>query len=73
MPEECAALIDGLILVRKAKGWSQEDLSLACGMKQSAIARIESKKTIPTIATFCKIASALDVTLQISAKSITEV
>lgn len=72
MPEECVALIDGLICARKTAGWSQADLSAACGMKQSAIARIERKKTMPTIATFCKIASALGMRLEITCKTSVE-
>ncbi len=72
MPEECAILIDNLISARKTIGWSQADLSAACGMKQSAIARIERKKTMPTIATFCKIASALGMRLEITYKSTAE-
>ena len=56
-------LIDQLIELRKAKGWTQKDLSSACGLTQSVIARIESKKSSPTIITLEKIVSALNATL----------
>jgi transcriptional regulator with XRE-family HTH domain len=65
MPEQCAALIDELIELRKAKGWSQKDLSAVCGLTQSVIARIESKKSVPTIATLYKIVSALGASLTV--------
>ena len=63
MPENCAALIDELIALRKEKGWSQKELSAACGLTQSVVARIESKKSVPTIATLYKIVAALGASL----------
>ena len=69
MPEQCAALIDELVGLRKAKGWSQKELSSACGLTQSVIARIESKKSVPTIATLYKIVSALGVSLVVDKDS----
>lgn len=32
MPEQCARLIDELIELRKARGWTQQDLAKACGL-----------------------------------------
>lgn len=69
MPEQCAALIDELVGLRKAKGWSQKELSSACGLTQSVIARIESKKSVPTIATLYKIVSALGASLVVDKDS----
>lgn len=63
MPEECVNLVNQIIELRKAKGWTQKDLSIACGLTQSVIARIESKKSAPTIITLQKIISALDATI----------
>ena len=63
MSNENMDLIDQLIELRKAKGWTQKDLSSACGLTQSVIARIESKKSSPTIITLEKIVSALNATL----------
>lgn len=51
MPEQCARLIDELIELRKARGWTQQDLAKACGLTQSVVARIESKKSVPTLVT----------------------
>ena len=65
MSEQCSALIDRIIVLRKAKGLSQKELSARCGMTQSVIARIERKKSTPTISTFVKIADALGAKLTI--------
>ena len=69
MPDECAALIDEVGELRKAKGWSQKELSAACGLTQSVIARIESKKSMPTIATLYKIIAAMGASLAIYQKT----
>ena len=65
MPEQCAALIDALIALRKERGWSQQELSEACGLTQSVVARIECKKSSPTIITLYKIVSALGADLMV--------
>ena len=69
VPENCAALIDELIALRKAKGWSQKELSAACGLTQSVVARIESKKSVPTIATLYKLVAALGASLVVHQKA----
>ena len=66
MPEQCARLIDELIELRKARGWTQQDLAKAGGLTQSVVARIESKKSVPTLVTLQKIVSALDATLSVN-------
>lgn len=66
MPEQCARLIDELIELRKARGWTQQDLAKACGLTQSVVARVESKKSVPTLVTLQKIVSALDATLSVN-------
>ena len=66
MPEQCARLIDELIELRKARGWTQQDLAKACGLTQSVVARIESKKSVPTLVTLQKIVSALYATLSVN-------
>lgn len=66
MPEQCARLIDELIELRKARDWTQQDLAKACGLTQSVVARIESKKSVPTLVTLQKIVSALDATLSVN-------
>lgn len=65
MPEQCAALIDELVRLRKAKGWSQQELAYACGLTQSVIGRIESKRSVPTLTTLQKIVSALGASLSV--------
>lgn len=65
MPEISCDLIDSLIELRKSKGWTQRQLSLACGMTQPVLARIESKRSIPSIVTFQKIAAALGASLSL--------
>lgn len=68
MTERRSGLIAQLIKLRKAKGLSQKDLSALCGMTQSVIARIESEKSTPTIATFEKIIGAMGATLIVSSE-----
>lgn len=69
MMERRSDLIAQLISLRKAKGLSQKDLSALCGMTQSVIARIESEKSTPTIATFEKIIGAMGATLIVSSEA----
>ena len=65
MPEQCAALIDQLVELRKAKGMTQNELAKASGLTQSVIGRIESKKSVPTLATFQRIVDALGASLMV--------
>ena len=65
VPEQCIRLIDEIVQLRKDKGWTQQALSKASGLSQSVIARIESKKTVPTIVTLHKIVSALNAVISI--------
>lgn len=66
MPEQCTRVIDQMIALRKEKDWTQSDLANACGLTQSVIARIESKKSVPTLITLQRIISALGAELMIS-------
>lgn len=66
MPEQCAALIDDLIALRKEKGWTQKELSEVCGLTQSVIARLERKKVTPQLDTLLKVASALGCKLELA-------
>ncbi len=65
MPEQCKKLIDQLVYVRRSKGWTQKDLADACGLTQSVIARIENKKSAPTLTTLQRIVAALGVAISI--------
>ncbi|MBC7708235.1 helix-turn-helix transcriptional regulator [Polaromonas sp.] len=51
------------INARLERHMSQHQLAKACGMPQSAIARIESGKSSPTLNTMHRIAKALNKTL----------
>ncbi|MCD7929290.1 MAG: helix-turn-helix domain-containing protein [Clostridiales bacterium] len=67
--EDCSALIDQLVQIRKDQGLTQKQLAVACGLTQSVVARFESKRTTPTVATFCRIASALGASISITKAS----
>lgn len=54
-----------MIKAREEKGLSQRDLAKLCGVKQPAIARIESMKSIPQLDTLLKVLIPLGYTLQI--------
>lgn len=53
------------VALRKEKGLTQEDISRATGIARPNIARIESRKNIPTIEVLTKLAGALDMELEI--------
>ena len=59
LPDNCIAVIDALIELRKAKGLTQKELAQASSLTQSVIARLESKKNIPQLDTLLKVATAL--------------
>ena len=65
MPDECAALIDQIIEERHRAGMTQAQLAKACGLTQSVVARIESKRARPQIDTLYKMLAALGCTLQV--------
>ncbi len=54
------ALIDSLISARISRKMTQSELAKKAGMKQEAVARLESGDSNPTFATLTKIAKALD-------------
>lgn len=49
-----SGVIDALVAKRKELGLSQAALAERTGMKQSAVARIESKRISPTLETFVR-------------------
>lgn len=59
------ALIGKMIEAREAKGLSQRDLAELSGVKQPAIARLESLKSTPQIDTLLKILNPLGYTISI--------
>ena len=60
------ALIGKMIEAREKKGISQRELAEMCGVKQPAIARVESLKSTPRIDTLFKILAPLGYTLSIT-------
>ncbi len=59
--EKTIQLIEKLVKTREALGLSQRELAEKCGIKQPAIARIETFKVIPKLNTVIKIAEAIGV------------
>jgi DNA-binding XRE family transcriptional regulator len=59
------SLIGKVIEAREKKGFSQKDLSELSGVKQPAIARLESMRATPQIDTLFKILKPLGYTLAI--------
>ena len=59
------SLIGKMIEARKARGLSQRELAEISGVKQPAIARMESMKTTPQLDTLLKVLVPLGYTLQI--------
>jgi ribosome-binding protein aMBF1 (putative translation factor) len=60
-----ATLVAKIIIKRKDLGWTQAELANAAGLKQSAVARIESGNTIPRIDTIQKLAKAVGLKLDL--------
>lgn len=58
-------LIGKMIEARERKGLSQRDLAEISGIKQPAIARLESMKSTPQIDTLLRLLVPLGLTLQI--------
>ena len=59
--EIISAIIGDLVAARVRKGWTQRDLAAACGIQQSAIARMERFQVMPRLDTIVKIARELDI------------
>lgn len=58
--DQVEKLIDELVTERKRQKLSQRDLAKLSGLKQEAIARMETMQAIPRLDTFVKVASALN-------------
>ncbi len=63
--EQQEKLIKDLIELREKKGLSQRDLAALSGIKQPAIARLESGRSVPSVYTLCKLLSPLGYKLAI--------
>lgn len=65
MSNQITAIIDSLADMRRTKGITQRELADMCGLTQSVIARLESKKSAPNLETVLKITEALGCELKI--------
>ena len=63
--EEVSRIIVELIETRVDRGMSQRQLAAKCGLKQSAIARMESLNTIPRLDTVIRVAKALNISITV--------
>ena len=71
--ETVSNIILSLIEARNAKGFTQRDLADKSGIKQSAIARMESLQAVPRIDTLAKLAHFLDVNITLQSNQPEEV
>lgn len=53
-----------ILVARKKRGWSQEELAAASDLDRSHIGYLEQGRRRPTVSTLFKIARALDVSLE---------
>lgn len=67
--EEEYRLIDKIKTLRERKGLSQKELADLCGLKQSAIARMENMGSVPNLSTVIDICGAMDFELDILPKN----
>ncbi len=61
--DSLANIVASIIKARVEKGMTQRQLAEKCGIKQSAIARIETLQVIPRLDTILKIADGVGMTL----------
>ncbi|MCL2484050.1 MAG: helix-turn-helix domain-containing protein [Firmicutes bacterium] len=62
--EKTVSIIDKVIKARLNLRLSQNDVARKIGLKQSAIARIESFRVIPKVSTLIKIAESVNVSIE---------
>ena len=63
-------IISKIVEQRISSGYTQRDFAKMCGMKQSAIARIEKLQVVPRIDTIVRIANKLNLKLTLRSKTI---
>jgi transcriptional regulator with XRE-family HTH domain len=63
------AIIDKIVKQRKKKNFSQRDLAVLTGIKQPAIARLESMEVTPRLDTLLVILEALDLDIDLIDKN----
>ena len=65
LAKDVSTFIETLVEARISMGLTQRQLAEKCGLKQSAIARIERIQVIPRLDTLLKIAKCLECTISI--------
>lgn len=64
--EEVSRVIVQLIEARVDQGYTQRQIAAKCGLKQTAIARLESIRTIPRLDTIIRYANALGLVINVN-------
>lgn len=64
--EGLAELLSEVIVAREERGLSQAELAEMCGLKQSAISRLESLKATPQLDTLLKILASLNLKISLT-------
>lgn len=62
--DKSVEIIDKIVKAREKLGLTQRELAKKCGIKQPALARIETYKVIPKINTLIKLAEAVGITIE---------
>ncbi len=62
--DKTVKIIDKVVKARENLGLTQRDLAKKCGIKQPALARIETYKVIPKINTLIKLADAVGISIE---------
>lgn len=63
--DKIANIISKLVIARNDMNLTQEELAKKCGLKQSAIARMENLKVFPRIDTIIRVAKYLNVDIDV--------
>lgn len=63
--EKIASIISKLIISRNNMNLTQEELAKKCGLKQSAIARMENLNVFPRIDTIVRVANCLNMDIDL--------
>lgn len=69
MTENCAKVINQLVVRRRQIGMTQKELAGLSDLKQSVVSRFENKGAVPQLDTLVKIASALGCRIEVIPES----
>ena len=67
--KDISKIINNIVQTRIEMGLTQQELADKCGLKQSAIARIEKLQVMPRLDTVIRIAKSLDMTIYTTKES----